>query len=128
MNDTGHQDRDNESIDPDKIAVRNNAEAHRFELLDNDSMIGATHWISYPGPGGDQRIFYHTTVDKAYGGHGLASKLVQEALDETTENGISVVAVCPYVKKWLQEHPDHPAIRITPRPEHLQAIKSAAGD
>src|SRR5579885_2483365 len=46
---------------------------------------------------GDQRVFYHTEVDDAYAGQGLASRLVREALTESRGQGKRIVPVCPYV-------------------------------
>jgi predicted GNAT family acetyltransferase len=102
------------------ITVRNNPDRLRYEILDGDAVIGATFWIPYDGPGGAQRIFYHTTVDDAYAGQGLASKLAREALDDTIAAGLEVVPVCPYIKKWLGKHPEHRAAGV--RPEHLAAV------
>lgn len=104
------------------ITVRNNPDRHRYELLDGGTVIGTAHWMPFEGPEGPQRIFYHTTVDEAYGGQGLGSALAREALDDTTAAGLPVVPVCPYIKKWLAEHPDHPADRAPVQPEHLAAV------
>ena len=78
--------------------------------------------MPFEGPGGPQRIFYHTTVDDAYSGQGLASRLAREALDDTAGAGLTVVPVCPYIKKWLHSHPDHQQYAVAVRPEHLAAV------
>ncbi|MFI7480852.1 GNAT family N-acetyltransferase [Kocuria sp. M1R5S2] len=102
------------------ITVRNNPDHGRYELLDGDAVIGATYWIPYDAAGRAQRIFYHTTVDDAYGGQGLASRLAREALDDTLAAGLEFVPVCPYIKKWLGKHPAYPAAAV--RPEHLAVV------
>lgn len=71
---------------------------------------------------GPQRIFYHTTIADAYGGKGLASRLARYALDDTIEAGLPVVPVCPYIKGWLEKHPDYKAHTVPVRPEHLAAV------
>lgn len=102
--------------------VRNNPDRRRYELLDGDTVIGKAHWVPFEGADGPQRIFHHTTVDDAYGGQGLGSRLAREALDDTAAAGLPVVPVCPYIKKWLVKHPDHPADRVPVQPEHLAAV------
>ena len=42
---------------------------------------------------GDQRVFYHTEVDDAYAGQGLAARLVREALTDSREQGKRIVPV-----------------------------------
>ena len=70
-------------MDTSAVTVRNNPGRQRYELLDGETVIGSAHWVPFEGPGGPQRIFYHTTVDDAYSGQGLASRLAREALDDT---------------------------------------------
>lgn len=128
MNEESHERTNHEDVNPSAITVHANSEEQRFELIDNGAVIGATHWIPHQSSEGTQRIFYHTTVDDNYGGLGLASTLVREALDQTHADSIPVVAVCPYVKKWLTKHPAHPIQRVTPRPEHLEALRATKPD
>lgn len=109
--------------DTSTITVRNDPDRHRYELLDGDSVIGAAHWVPHEGPDGPQRIFHHTVVDDAYSGQGLASQLVRSALDDTAEAGASAVPVCPYVKSWLEKHPDHGVRAVEVRREHLDAVR-----
>ncbi|WP_298589579.1 GNAT family N-acetyltransferase [uncultured Kocuria sp.] len=104
------------------ITVRNNPDRHRYELLDGETVIGSAHWVPFEGADGPQRIFYHTSVDDAYGGQGPASRLAREALDDTIAAGLPVVPVCPYIKKWLRTHPDQQQHAVPVRPEHLAAV------
>jgi predicted GNAT family acetyltransferase len=55
---------------------------------------------------GDQRVFYHTTVDDEFGGRGLATILVREALEATRADGKRVVPVCEMVAGVLKKHPE----------------------
>ena len=45
----------------------------------------------------------HTFVDGSLRGQGMASKLVQMAVDEIQNRGGEVRATCSYAKKWLEE-------------------------
>ena len=57
-------------------------------------------------PGADERIFFHTEVDEAFGGRGLAGLLVREALEQSIREGLTVVAVCPLFARHLRDHGD----------------------
>jgi predicted GNAT family acetyltransferase len=49
----------------------------------------------------------HTVVEDAYEGQGLAGRLVREALDDIRAQGRLVHPFCPYVKGWIQKHPEY---------------------
>ena len=49
-------------------------------------------------------VIDHTFVDESLRGQGIASKLVQAAVDEIKKRGGQVQATCSYAKKWLKEH------------------------
>ena len=47
---------------------------------------------------------YHTFVDESLRGKGIASKLVQEAVNEIESRNGKVQATCSYAKKWLEKN------------------------
>ncbi len=55
---------------------------------------------------GDQRVFHHTEIDPAYGGRGLATILVEEALNAARDEGKRIVPVCSMVVTVLKKHPE----------------------
>ncbi len=52
-------------------------------------------------------IFTHTVVDPHDGRPGLGSTLVRSALDDVRARGGSVLPHCPFVKAWIERHPDY---------------------
>lgn len=54
----------------------------------------------------NQRVFYHTEVDDEFGGRGLATILIEQALATTRDAGKRIVAVCPTVAGVLEKHPE----------------------
>ncbi len=46
-------------------------------------------------------------VPEAAGGRGIAGQLTRHALDWARARGLKVDPVCPYVKTWIQRHPDY---------------------
>lgn len=63
---------------------------------------------------GNQRVFDHTEIDPEYGGRGLATILVEEALNDTRDAGKRIVPVCSMVVTVLKKHPEFDG--ITDRP------------
>jgi uncharacterized protein len=55
---------------------------------------------------GDQRVFYETVVDPEFGGRGLATILVEAALNAARDAGKRIVPVCSMVGTVLKKHPE----------------------
>ena len=83
-------------------AVSNNPAHHRYELK-VDGHIAATYYELADGV----ITFVHTEVPPELGGKGIGSQLVQGALDQVRADGLKVVAQCPFVKAWIDKHPDY---------------------
>jgi predicted GNAT family acetyltransferase len=81
---------------------------------------GETVGLAAVADRGDQRVFYHTEVDDRFGGRGLATILVHEALEATRVDGKRVVAVCPMVAAFLRKHPEFSDIADPVTPEILR--------
>ncbi|MCB5167496.1 N-acetyltransferase [Streptomyces bambusae] len=80
--------------------VRNVDARHRYEILVDGERAGLTAYRDR----GDQRVFFHTEIDDAYAGQGLASILVEQALTDVRAAGLRIVPVCPYVAGFLTRH------------------------
>jgi predicted GNAT family acetyltransferase len=84
--------------------VRDNTGANRFEVLINGEVVGFSAYQRF----GDSIVFTHTEVSPTRQEHGLASQLVQTALDQIRDTTrLRVVAQCPYVAHWLTKHEDY---------------------
>jgi len=82
--------------------VSNNAAQHRFEL-EVDGHVAAAYYER----AGDVITFEHSEVPAELGGKGIGSKLVKGALDQVRADGLKVIAQCPFVKGWIDKHPDY---------------------
>jgi uncharacterized protein len=78
------------------------AEDGKYTIAVEGKTVGLTAF----GDRGNQRVFYHTEVDPAYGGRGLAGILVEEALNTTREDGKRIVPLCSMVVTVLKKHPE----------------------
>jgi predicted GNAT family acetyltransferase len=53
-------------------------------------------------------IFTHTEVEDRFEGKGVGSAIAQFALDDVRADGRrEVLPLCPFVKSWIQRHPDY---------------------
>jgi len=81
--------------------VRNNTTLSRYELDIN----GATAFANYRlAPG--KVIITHTETPPALRGRGIASTLVQGALEHIRADGLKVVAGCGFVVDYLDKNPE----------------------
>jgi predicted GNAT family acetyltransferase len=82
--------------------VSNNKAQHRYELT-VDGHIAATYYEL----SGGVITFVHTEVPPELGGKGIGSKLIKGALDQVRAEGLKVIAQCPFVKAYVEKHPNY---------------------
>ena len=82
--------------------VTDNTEKHRFELA-VDGHIASTYYKISDGV----ITFIHTEVPSELGGKGIGSKLIKGALDQVRTAGLKVIPQCPFVKAFIEKHPDY---------------------
>ena len=82
--------------------VVNNMEKHRYEL-EVDGHIAAAYYRFLDGV----LVFTHTKVPPELEGKGIGSELVKGALDQVRADKFRASAQCPFVKAWLEKHPDY---------------------
>lgn len=51
--------------------------------------------------------FWHTEVDPALRGKGAADALARAAMDFARQEGLKVIPDCPYVRGWVDSHPEY---------------------
>lgn len=51
--------------------------------------------------------FIHTEVDPGHEGEGLGGQLVSFALDSAREQGLVVLPFCPFVRRYIESHPEY---------------------
>jgi uncharacterized protein len=52
-------------------------------------------------------VITHTEVPPELEGRGIGGALVRAALDEWRAEGRRVLPLCPFVKAWIEHHPDY---------------------
>lgn len=96
---------------------------NRYEILVDGKRAGLTAYRDRDA----QRVFYHTEIDDAFAGQGLASQLVQEALTDVRESGKRIVPVCPYVAKFLKRHEEFADLVDPVTPDVLRWLETELG-
>ena len=80
-----------------------NPDEHRFELRVGDTVAGFAAYRA----GDSVHVFTHTEINPAYEGKGLGSVLIRGALDQVRARGRGVLPVCPFVRSFVERHPDY---------------------
>jgi uncharacterized protein len=86
-----------------ETTVRDVPDADRYEIRDGDRLLGIAAYQLR----GDQIRFIHTEVNPDVGENGLGSRLVRAALDDVRGRALQVVPLCPFVRGWIERHPDY---------------------
>ena len=75
----------------------------RTAAYDGDKLAGQCTYVVRDG-------FWdleHTIVDPAYGGQGLAGKLVQELVSKARERGAKIIPTCSYALKAFEKKAEY---------------------
>ena len=83
--------------------VANNEPDSRYEISLGAGLAGfAAYRLD-----GQVITFFHTEVDPAFEGQGLASVLAKAALDDVRSRGLKVVPECPFFKVYMKRHDEY---------------------
>jgi predicted GNAT family acetyltransferase len=83
--------------------ITDNPERGRYEISVDGDVAGFAEYERGEG----SLVLVHTEVGSAYEGKGVGSSLARGALDDIRAKGLSVVPLCPFIKKWIEKHPDY---------------------
>ncbi|AZZ81202.1 N-acetyltransferase [Gordonia alkanivorans] len=95
-----------------QTSVRDNGAAQRYEITVAGTTDAVAGVAEYRDRGDDsaastERVFFQTEVAEEFGGRGLATILVREALDDARSRGLIIIGVCPLVAAFLEKHPEY---------------------
>lgn len=91
------------------VTVRDIPDRQRFVIEVDGAPVGSS---AYRFEGAGTIAFQHTEVDDAVEGRGLGSVLVRAALDEVAGRGLAVLPRCPFVRSFIEAHPEY--VRLVP--------------
>jgi uncharacterized protein len=83
--------------------VTNAPDRNRYEATIDGRLAGFAVYRDE----GTSRVFLHTEVFPEFEGKGVGSALARGALDDVRASGRSLVALCPFVRAYIERHPDY---------------------
>ncbi|HEU4564814.1 MAG TPA: GNAT family N-acetyltransferase [Gemmatimonadaceae bacterium] len=89
-------------------AVVHDAAAGQFEMREN----GQLAFLAYTMAGNRIRLV-HTEVPPELQGRGYADRLVRAALEHARREGLAVVPSCPFVRAYIERHPEYAPLVAT---------------
>ncbi|HEX6040551.1 GNAT family N-acetyltransferase [Longimicrobium sp.] len=89
----------------DQSGVTDNADEGRYEL----AVDGQMAMLAYHRRG-DTIFLTHTEVPEAMEGQGIGSRIVKHALDAARAAGDKVAPWCPFVRAYIDRHPEYEEI------------------
>ena len=82
------------------ISIVKKEELNRFEIYSDGELAGFAEFNV-----ANQKISYtHTEIDPRFGGQGLGSQLIKEALDEALEQNLEVAPYCSFVSAFIKKN------------------------
>jgi predicted GNAT family acetyltransferase len=93
------------------LRVVDNRTAQRYEI----AVDGEVAFLEYQRRRHSIALI-HTEVPASLGGRGLGPLLAKTALEAARADGLRVLIICPFLKAYLEKHPEY------------QALATSAGD
>ncbi|NNU27666.1 GNAT family N-acetyltransferase [Isoptericola sediminis] len=94
--------------DKPAVTVRDDPERGVFlALLDDGTEAGGAYYER----SGDVVSFDHTEVPSELEGQGVGSALARGALDTVRARGERIVVKCPFIRAYLERHPEYQDLR-----------------
>lgn len=83
--------------------IRHDQSRSRYEVSVDGQVVGVSQYDAR----GDVVVFTHTEIDPELRGRGLGERLVRAALDDVRATGRTVKARCPFVARFMRNHPEY---------------------
>lgn len=107
---------------PPPPEIRDDPEAGRLEVYVEGRRAGYAAYRRDPGA-----ISYtHTEIEPEFEGEGLGGILIREALSRARAEGIAVLPLCPFVREYIERHPDQ--LDLVPAERRAEFDLPAAGE
>jgi predicted GNAT family acetyltransferase len=62
-------------------------------------------------------VFTHTGVPESMEGTGVGSALAKSALDYAQDNHLLVLPLCPFIRSYIERHPEYQPLVVRSRPK-----------
>lgn len=86
------------------VEFEKNESRNRYEVRVDGKLAGFAEYIAMTG----LIIMSHTEVLPEFEGQGVGSALAKYALDDIrAQESLQVQPLCPFIKAWIDRHPDY---------------------
>ena len=85
------------------VTVADNPMASRYEARIDGALAGISAYELTP----DTIVFLHTVVAEKYEGQGVGTAIARYALDDAQARGLYVRPLCPFIRGWMERHPEY---------------------
>ena len=89
----------------EQTEVVDNPDRDRYEIRLGGELAGFAQYVRRGG----RTFFVHTEIDPRFEGKGLGSKLAASALAAERDAGTKIVPLCPFIRSYIDRHPDEMA-------------------
>jgi len=97
------------------LQVADHPDQERFEIRADGELAGfATYHLKDGGI-----AFLHTEIDRRLRGRGLGGQLIKSSLDAARARHLAVLPYCPFVRRWISEHPSYADLVPSDRRRHF---------
>lgn len=86
-------------------SIVDNKAAHQYELHFEGYMAVITYHLHQGAI-----ELEHTVVPEALGGKGIGSAIAKYALEAAIKANVKVIATCPFIKTYIERHPQYQSL------------------
>lgn len=90
------------------LTITDDADGQRYEAREGDELAGFLEYVLKRG----RLALIHTKTVAGHEGRGIAAQVVRFALNDARRRGLPVIPICPYVKAYLERHPEQADIVV----------------
>lgn len=91
------------------VTVKLDEALSRYEIRVSGRLAGFTEFADR----GSVRTFFRTQMEPEFEGRGLGSQLVGAALDSERAMHHQIRAKCPFVRRFVERHPEYADLMVT---------------
>ena len=91
----------------------NNKRLSRFEIALPDGEFATLEYRWLKG----SMVLMHTLVPPSGRNKGVGAAIVKYALEYVRANGLTVIVYCPFVTKYMQQHPEYNDLVVKSSPQ-----------
>jgi hypothetical protein len=102
------------------VTVRDNQESGSYDALVDGRIAGMIIYQRH----GDHVTFRSTVVEPGLRGHGIATTLVRQALDDLAEHHRTLTNYCGFVTDYIAAHPEYVRLLDEHQAAQIRTVKS----